>query len=261
MVIGDGKVAEPLGGLDDGGRETHLDVPLNVAVEEVDAGVLGLEAQNGVGVAHDGDGVAARGLLVEAGAGDAGPDACAGSGASDDLEVVAVEVEGVVGFVVVVDDDVDDVTVVHDEGVDGAVDEGVGVVLAGGGGRVEGGHLLVDIGGAVYASAGDAILVKAKCPVVLEDLGGGREDGNVSVGLEDGIVRRAPFLDNVSTEGSVREHDQLSGVVEGPALGKVLVAVVAVDIGGDEETIVAVIAVNTLDENIITLSGSNAQHV
>lgn len=51
-------VLEGLGGLDDSGHETSLDVPLDVAVEHPDTWVIGAEADDGVAVVLDHDGVA-----------------------------------------------------------------------------------------------------------------------------------------------------------------------------------------------------------
>jgi hypothetical protein len=76
----------------------------------------------------------------------AGPEALAAWPAVEDLEVMAVEVEGVRGDVDVVDYDLDDVVVVHDKRVDLAVDDRVGVGVACRGDAVEGGDFLGDVG-------------------------------------------------------------------------------------------------------------------
>jgi len=126
-------VPQLLGRLDDGGRQPGLEVPLDVAVEQVHARVVGLEPQHRVRLGHHHDGVAPgryRVVLVVGERG-AGPVARSGGGSAQNLEVVAVQVEGVGDKVVVVDDNVDNVAVRDDEGVHTAVDGWVGVVLAG----------------------------------------------------------------------------------------------------------------------------------
>ena len=153
MVLGELAAAQAVGGLDDGGRQAHLDVPLDVAVEQPDSGVVGLEAQHGEGLGHDGDRVAhgRRRRVVDVAA---RPVARAADGAVEDLEVVPVQVERVGRVVLVVDHDLHDVAVVDDVGVDLAVDDGIGVFVAGGRGGVEGRHALGDVGDVVDARAG-----------------------------------------------------------------------------------------------------------
>lgn len=141
-------------------------MPLDVAVEEPHARVVGAEAQRDVAVGVNEDGVAAHGdrwvrgcgcvveehrlvvRVVEAGG---------FGGSGDELEVVRVQVEGVLAGVVVVHDDLDDLAVLEDEGVRvDAVDARVGDYL---GGRGEDGvecwDFLVDVGDVVEECAGD----------------------------------------------------------------------------------------------------------
>jgi hypothetical protein len=129
MIVALGRRAlglgESLGSLDDGSHQTGLNVPLDVAVEEPDTGVVGAETQDGVAVVFDHDCVA-----LDGGPRDVGEQAFVGAaievGALQDLEVVAVQVPRVQVVVVVVDDNFYDVAVLHHEGIDLAVDLGVG---------------------------------------------------------------------------------------------------------------------------------------
>jgi len=145
VVLWEGQIAQAVRGLDNGGSETHLDVPLDVAMEEPDAGVGGIEADDGMRVWHDGHGVAAR-----RGAGVAAvrarPVARAAGRTGQDLEVMTVQVERVRCGIDVIDDDLDDIAVIDDEGVDLAVDIWVGVVVTRGCRTVERRHLLPDVG-------------------------------------------------------------------------------------------------------------------
>ena len=162
MIGGESQAPQAVGRLDDGRGKAHLDVPLDVAVEEPDARVGRLEAQHEERVGHDGDRVAhGRGAGVVDVA--AGPVACVAAGAVQDLEVVAVEVEGMAGGVDVVDDYLDNVAVVDDEGDDGAVDGLVRVVFSRCRGGVEGRHGLADIG--------DVVETGAKPPLELPQIG------------------------------------------------------------------------------------------
>lgn len=93
--------------------------------------------------------------------------------------MVAVEVEGVACCVEVVDDDLDDVAVGDDEGVDLAVDDGVGVVGACCGGGVEGWYLLADIGFVVEAcTEGRGLVDGERDGEGLGGGGGGRTEDN-----------------------------------------------------------------------------------
>jgi hypothetical protein len=70
------------------------------------------------------------------------------------LEVVAVEMEGVVAGGEVVEDDLDNLALFNYEGVDLAVDLGVLGVLADGEEGVEGGYVLVDVAYVVDEASG-----------------------------------------------------------------------------------------------------------
>ena len=128
-----------------------------MAVEQPDARIIALEAQHEVAIRADDDGVAAHGHGRELGGRDArvgkGPRVVVG--APDGLEVVPVQVEGVLARVEVVDDDVDDLVLLQDERVRvGAVDGWVGGVLARAEDGVEGGDLGGDVGDVVEEGAG-----------------------------------------------------------------------------------------------------------
>lgn len=141
--LGDVVVLEHLGRLDERRREAHLDVPLDVAVEEEDARVVGLDAQPRVRAAVDADDVSPR----RRGAGVAGPvkDAGAALRSLNDLELVAVQVEGVDCWIKIVDDDLDNVTVVDDERQDRSVHTRVCIVGSDGRRSIQGRCLLHDV--------------------------------------------------------------------------------------------------------------------
>ena len=82
---------------DHGGDEPLVDVPLDVAVEEPDAGVVGLEAKHDVAGGVEDEGVAAHGDGWVGCLGGVGGGEVAGvfRRAGDGLEVVAMEMEGV----------------------------------------------------------------------------------------------------------------------------------------------------------------------
>ena len=61
MVVGELRPSKLLGRLDEGSRKTHLDMPLNVAMEQEDSGVLDPETQNRVRLCVDVDSVTTRG--------------------------------------------------------------------------------------------------------------------------------------------------------------------------------------------------------
>jgi hypothetical protein len=122
-------------------------------MEQKNTRVIGFEAEHGVRVGIDLDDVSTRWLGGES-TGAAGVVACSAFRTAHDLELVAVEVEGVDGIVLVVDDNVHDSVVTHDEGVDVAVDDRIGVRVARGGGGVQRRHFLGDVGLAVDTCSG-----------------------------------------------------------------------------------------------------------
>lgn len=114
---------------DESEGQAGFDVPLDVAVEERDAWVVGFEADDGVAVTVNEDGVSAHGRRwgVEVGWGsERWPVVRTGARACDDLEFVAMEMERVSASVVVNYREFDDGAVGENVGVcGGAVDEWV----------------------------------------------------------------------------------------------------------------------------------------
>lgn len=264
MILREGQVSQPVRRLNDGGRQAHLDMPFNVAMEQPSARVGGLEPQDGVRVRHDRDGVAPGRLLVVVGV-PAGPVPGAGLGAVENLEVMAVEMERVGGSILVVDHDLDDIAVVDNEGVDLAVDDGIAVVVARGGGRVQGRHLLVDVCQVVEASAGVAVGICAECEVHLDQsvIVGvvPPEDRLVVIWLEVRVVSRLPLVHHVLLGvWFVVIHGEVAGVVVWPLEGtQVGICPVTVDIQRDQEWVVVVVSINALDDEVVTLSRGNAE--
>lgn len=153
-VVGrDSLAAQLLRRLDEGGRQAHLDVPLNVAVEEEDTGVIDLEAQHGIRVGIDGDGVAAWRGLIE-GQIMPCPRASVAGRTVQNLELMSVHVERMDGTIEIVDNNFDDITITEDERVYIPIDDGVGVGSASGGHGVQSRYVLSDVRLVVEASAG-----------------------------------------------------------------------------------------------------------
>lgn len=130
--------------LDERARETHGDMPFDVAVDEPDSRVVSPEPDARRAAALDLDGVA-----LDGGGRDGSVAGLVGPGtarrAAENLEVMAVEVEWVVAGREVVEDDFDDLALFNYVGVDLAIDSGVRSVLADGEESVEGGYILVDV--------------------------------------------------------------------------------------------------------------------
>lgn len=129
MIRGDVFQLQFLGGFDHGDLEAGLNVPLDVAVEEPNARVIGAKPYDQVRVLVGHDGVSAQGEV-----GDGGWVALEGTGfrvgALDDLEFVPVQMPGVQVVLVVVEEDFHDFVFLEDEWI--AVDAvygGVGYVL------------------------------------------------------------------------------------------------------------------------------------
>lgn len=135
--------------------------PLDMAVDELDTRVIGLEPEGDVASGlHTGDitphwdGGSLTWVVVLP------VDVSLRCGSSDDLELVAVEMPGVThGSVSVVDDDFDDVAVLNGKGVGvDTVDGGVHLVLLRyAQGRVEGWDLLRQVGDVVDDGARNAV--------------------------------------------------------------------------------------------------------
>lgn len=179
--------------LDDGGGETSLEMPLDVAMEQPDSGVVGLEADGNVLLGGDEDSVTAGGIRgVDVARVGTRSGVVLASAASDNLEDVTVEMEGVVTGIVVVDDDLDPLVVLDDHGVGVlSVDLGVGREVAGGQGGVQGGDLGHDVGDVVEGGLVAVVVQDVEGGGQGEDLvgelGGLGDDGNKE-GIVEGLV-------------------------------------------------------------------------
>jgi hypothetical protein len=81
------------------------------------------------------------------------PDPCAACGSIDDLELVTMQVKGVDSWVEVVDNNVNNVTVLDDEGQDGAIDIRVCVCIADSSRSIQGRCFLANVRLIVEAKA------------------------------------------------------------------------------------------------------------
>ena len=255
------------GGLDHGGRQAGLDVPLDVAVEEEDAGVIGFEAQHDVALLGDLHGVPAHGDasgggVVDRGAVGAG---CfvgkhAGSGASDHLELVAVQVKGVATVVEVIEADLHDGIVPEDIWVAiDAVDDGVGGIGAGGEGRVEGGHDLADIGNIVHGSPVLAVN-RLEEKVDADDLIRRRQEGFLVIGNEVEIVISVEGLDDrLGWERGIVVIDKMAGDIRLQVIGDGWIEHVEVEAG--QESVILVRSMFCGEKDTISLSCRNIDTV
>lgn len=151
QVVGRERLAaEQLRSLNDGRRQAHLDVPLNMAVEEEDARIVRLEPEDGVRVCVDRYDIALGRVAYEAIT--AWIDSTATTWAIHYLELMAVQMEWMDCGVLVVDDDINNITLGYYEWIDGPINDGIGVVGTGGRHTIQGRHFLWDIGLAVEAS-------------------------------------------------------------------------------------------------------------
>jgi len=130
-------------------------MPLYVTVEKPHSRIIRLEAQHDVPIRLNQHSIPTHRRLRVLGrsVADVGPGFF--GGAVDELEGVAVEVEGVFARVVVVEDELYGLVLLEDEGVRvGAVNCDVVGGRAGGQGGVEGGNFGKDIGDVVEEGAG-----------------------------------------------------------------------------------------------------------
>lgn len=130
--------------LNKGSRETHGHMPLKMAVEEPNTRVVGAESDADRRASININGIATKRSLGQ-GLIPAIKSAASNNRTVKNLEVVAVEVEGVVGLSLVVENDFNDLAAVDDFGVDLAVDLGAQGVFSNSEGSVEGGSLLVHV--------------------------------------------------------------------------------------------------------------------
>ena len=201
---------QDIGGFNHGGDQARGNVPFDMAVEEPDARVVGAETNDEVAVGSDHEGVAAHG---DGGEGLVA-DVVAGFllGADDGLEVVAVEVEGVLARVVVVEDDFDDLVLLEDEGVGvGGVDGGVEGGGAGRQGGVEGGHFGADVGDVVEEGVVGAVAEVVHCDVEVEGVVDSVPEGLFVSGDEGKVVKRVEGVKE--SRGGVGDR----GIVHEPA--------------------------------------------
>lgn len=184
--------------LDKRSQETGDDMPLNVAVEEPDTGVVGLESQNHVTIGPDDERIATHGLLGVGFDADALVLKGAGLllGAVDGLEVVTVEMEGVAARVEVVEDNLDNLVLFEDKRVcvltvDGRVDG----VVTGREHAVEGGHLGLGVGDVVEEGIVFAVAEVVHDDVELDLVVRLGEQVHLVVGLEGHVVERVELGD------------------------------------------------------------------
>ena len=126
--------------LDEGRDHAEREVPLDVAVEEPHARVVRLEAEDCRAEPVNSEGVPPHRhlrIVLLLGVREPGVDA----GAREDLDVVAVQVEGVVARREVVQRHLDHLVLLVNEGVDLAVGLGIRCVVTCSEGRVEAGRL------------------------------------------------------------------------------------------------------------------------
>jgi hypothetical protein len=116
-----------------------------MAMEEEYARVVGFEPEDGIRIAVHSDDIAHGRLLSEAVCATRVV-ACSTPWAVHYLELVSVKVEGMDSVVMVVYDDVDNVSMGYDERVDIAIDYGIGVVIASRGSGIQGWDFLRNVG-------------------------------------------------------------------------------------------------------------------
>lgn len=142
-------------GFDQGGDETAIHMPFDVAVEEPDAWVVGFKPEDKVAEGINQESVSShgrRGRLSGVGR-IVGPSMWVGT--HDGLESVTVKMEGVFPRVIAIEDEFNDIVFLKDERVGAAaVDGGVVGGLTSRHEGIQGGNLWTDIGGIVEESTG-----------------------------------------------------------------------------------------------------------
>jgi len=131
-------------------------MPLDMTVEKPHSRIIRLEAQHDMPIRLDQHSIPTHRRLrvLSRSIADVGPGFF--GGAVDELEGVAVKVEGVFARVVVVENELDGLVLWEDEGVRiGAVDCDVVGGRTGGQGGVEGGNFGKDIGDVIEEGAGE----------------------------------------------------------------------------------------------------------
>ena len=280
MIGGESHITEPIRSLNDSGGQAHLDVPLDVAVEEEDTRVGGDVAQHGERVGHDGEGIALRrlGVVVHV---TTRPSTGATAGTVKNLELVAVKVERVDGAIAIVDDNLDDVAVVDNERIDKTVDTSVGIGSPRSGNTVEGGNLLGNIRLIVeagtfgrdelavkssrrrgYILPRQAVGIYAEVEVQDNGLGWWPVCASAVESREVRVINWAPTVDLVDCGGRLRGiHDEISCEVVRPDKLAGVAGIVPVHVQRKKEREVAVVSVDCLDEEVVTLSRGDTQLV
>lgn len=121
VISRDGHLANFVGDFNDGRYKAHLDVPFDVTMEQPDARIARLVAEDNVAVCVHCNGVTSHGYLGEV-SGEAVESSFSGHRPFAHLKLVAVEVERMDGCVEVIHHNLNDVTFLYDEGIDGPID-------------------------------------------------------------------------------------------------------------------------------------------
>lgn len=242
-------------------------MPLHVAVEHPDTGVIGAEADDGVAVVLDHDGVA-----FDWGCGDVAcqalVEAAVNWGALQNLEVVSVQVPWVQVVVVVVDDYLDDFVVLHHEGVDLAIYFGVGRELGSHCvGSVQRWNLGGDIGLAVDSETWKTVHEPATG--IQNDLAvHGLQQGLVVGGYQKDIIHKVSV--GVDAMEDRRRGQRLRLVVHQPGRGvgvevlrdgAILIDKHHVDIHGIPDSKVLASVRLSMDQDTHTLTSGNTQEL
>jgi len=138
------------GGFDQGGDETAINVPFDVAVEEPDTRVIGLEPEDKMAERIDHKSVSSHGHPWRLSSVGRIVRASVWIGTHYGLEYVTVKMKGMFPGVMAIEDDFDDIVLLEDERVGATtVDGDIVCGLTGGHEGIEGGNLWTDIGGIV----------------------------------------------------------------------------------------------------------------
>lgn len=251
-------------------------MPLNMTMEEEHARVIGLESEHGIRFGVDGKDIT-HGRLLRETVGAAWIVAGSAARPVHNLELMPVQVEGVDGFIVIVDDDVDDVTRRYDERVDLAIDNWVGVVIASGGSSVQTWDLLRNAGQTIETSTNmlsasferspsckginiptNTVRIQAEIEVQRERLGHGSECGSIIIGGEVLVILGPEGADDIRGEVEARVHHELASEVVRVHRGRV-VGEVSINIQSNEVRVVAMVSVDSGDEDIVTLCRRDTQ--
>lgn len=160
VVFWNTNIPQHVRSLNDGGSQAHLNMPLDMAVQEVDTRVVCLEPENGVRLREDRDSIPLGWLLVVGSdVVRAWPVTSTGVNALKDLEVMAVKMERVNTSIMVVDNNVNNVSVADDERVHSSINCLVGVEVSSGRSGIESRDFGIHVRGSVDAVPIDSVLV------------------------------------------------------------------------------------------------------